>query len=57
MTGSTGVAVVTGTASGSGAAVAAELADRGWRVAGLDLAPSPACAWSAEVDVTDAAAM
>jgi NAD(P)-dependent dehydrogenase (short-subunit alcohol dehydrogenase family) len=34
------VAVVSGAASGIGAAVAAELSDRGWRVAGLDLAPS-----------------
>lgn len=34
------VAIVTGAASGIGAAAAAELADRGWRVAGLDLRPS-----------------
>ena len=34
------VAVVSGAASGIGAAVAAELSDRGWRVAGLDLSPS-----------------
>lgn len=34
------VAVVSGAASGIGAAVAAELSDRGWRVAGLDLVPS-----------------
>ena len=51
------VAVVTGAASGIGAAVAVELTDRGWVVAGLDLAPSPACAWSALVDMTDADAV
>lgn len=50
-------AVVTGSASGIGAAVARELASRGYAVAGLDLSPSPDCAWSAQVDVTDTAAM
>lgn len=46
------VAIVTGAASGIGAAVAAELTDRGWRVAGFDLRPS---AWAASsvVDVAD----
>lgn len=34
------VAVVSGAASGIGAAIAAELTDRGWAVAGLDLQPS-----------------
>jgi NAD(P)-dependent dehydrogenase (short-subunit alcohol dehydrogenase family) len=43
--------VVTGAASGIGAAVAAELSDRGWRVAGLDMRPS---GWDLglEVDVS-----
>ena len=50
------VAVVTGAASGIGASVAAELSDRGWRVAGLDLQPSD---WDLGlvVDVSDAAAV
>ena len=50
------VAIVTGAASGIGASVAAELTDRGWRVAGLDLQPSE---WdlSRRVDVSDADAV
>jgi NAD(P)-dependent dehydrogenase (short-subunit alcohol dehydrogenase family) len=50
------VAVVSGAASGIGAAVAAELSDRGWRVAGLDLSPS---GWDLGlvVDMADPAAV
>jgi 2-hydroxycyclohexanecarboxyl-CoA dehydrogenase len=47
------VAIVTGTASGIGAATAAELESRGWSVAGFDLRPSPQCAWNAIVDMAD----
>jgi 2-hydroxycyclohexanecarboxyl-CoA dehydrogenase len=47
------VVVVTGAASGIGAAICAEMRSRGWLVAGLDLSPAPACTWSTQVDVTD----
>jgi NAD(P)-dependent dehydrogenase (short-subunit alcohol dehydrogenase family) len=53
MTDLTRVAVVTGSGSGIGAAVSAELMLRGWIVAGLDLKPSPACSLSIEVDMAD----
>ena len=43
-----------GAASGIGAAVSTELADRGWVVAGLDLRSAPRLAVSMSVDVSDA---
>lgn len=49
-----GVAIVTGAASGIGAAVAARLAARGWKVAGLDLRESETDL-PLTADVTDAA--
>ncbi len=52
-----GVAVVTGSASGIGASVVAELSARGWRVCGLDLQQSPSCDLSVVVDMTDARAV
>jgi 2-hydroxycyclohexanecarboxyl-CoA dehydrogenase len=52
----TGVAIVTGAASGIGAVVGRRLSDRGWKVAGIDLNPS-ATDLSLQVDVTDLAAM
>lgn len=50
------VVAVTGAASGIGSAIAAELSNRGWRVAALDLQHSD---WDAsyEVDVADATAV
>jgi 2-hydroxycyclohexanecarboxyl-CoA dehydrogenase len=51
------VAIVTGTASGIGAAIAAELESRGWSVAGFDLRPSPKCTWDTVVDMADSGAV
>jgi 2-hydroxycyclohexanecarboxyl-CoA dehydrogenase len=50
------VAVVTGAASGIGAAVAAELTEAGWKVAGIDLRTSDT-ALALVADVTDAPAL
>ena len=47
-----GVAIVTGAASGIGAVVSARLAERGWRVAGMDLERSDT-ELSLQLDVTD----
>lgn len=51
------VAVVTGAASGIGAACARELAAAGYAVAAIDLREAPACAISVVADVADAAAV
>lgn len=51
------IAVVTGTASGIGRSIAAELRSGGWQVAGIDLRESAGCDLSLVADVTDAAAI
>jgi NAD(P)-dependent dehydrogenase (short-subunit alcohol dehydrogenase family) len=57
MTADLRAAIVTGAASGIGAATAAELISRGWAVAGFDLKPAPDCTVTLEVDMTDGAAV
>lgn len=52
-----GVALVSGAASGIGAATTAELRRRGWAVAGLDLRPVPDADLALEADTTDEAAV
>ena len=47
------VVVVTGAASGIGAATAAELETRGWRVAGFDLVPASRCSFNVQVDMAN----
>ncbi len=47
------VCVVTGAASGIGAATSARLAEEGGRVVGVDLVPSPGVELALQVDVTD----
>ncbi|GAA4400550.1 SDR family NAD(P)-dependent oxidoreductase [Tsukamurella soli] len=51
------VAVVTGAASGIGAAIVAALHESGWTVAGLDLQPSPGVDLGLACDVSDADAV
>ena len=51
------IALVTGAASGIGAAVAASLRAGGARVAGIDLHSSPDCDLALEADIGDAAAV
>ncbi len=57
MTTATGVAVVTGAASGIGHEVARQLGERGWLVAGLDRSPVHGCALTEQVDVADVGAV
>ena len=54
---SAGIALVSGSASGIGAATVAELQGRGWTVAGLDLGASPGCDAHRLVNMADAAAV
>jgi 2-keto-3-deoxy-L-fuconate dehydrogenase len=50
-------ALVSGSASGIGAAIVARLREEGVRVAGLDLTPSPAADFAAVADLRDDAAL
>lgn len=57
MSGDGQLAIITGASSGIGAAIAKQLQDRGWRVAGLDLTPGASLDASFCVDMTDEAAV
>ncbi|MDE2575964.1 MAG: SDR family oxidoreductase [Rhodospirillales bacterium] len=51
------VALVTGAAGGIGAAIAADLHERGWHVVGADLRPAPSLGRHVVADIADEAAV